>query len=127
MTCLAQDSGGARRQIARDSPALARTRCNPSLFAQAKGGERGAIGARSWITRRALAALRAFHPTLEPRDGVHVRRRVHAFGLIARDVDELGLAFRLVEVERAIGGVGDALVALADGESNAAARRRDLD
>src|SRR5947209_9470302 len=42
-------------------------------------------------------ALRALHPILHPRVGFDAGRRVHAFGGVALDVDELGLLRLLVE------------------------------
>src|SRR5262245_10838621 len=72
-------------------------------------------------------AFGALHSALQPGLGVDVRGRVHAFGRIAYDVNDLGPTLGLVEAVGAIGDVRDALVALADRQANRGARRLEFE
>src|SRR3954451_18823056 len=71
---------------------------------------------------RALIALRAFHPILDPVVGGDAGRRVHALGREAHDVDHFRLVLLLVEAVGPVRGLLDALVAVAEREFDRAAR-----
>src|SRR4051812_11025326 len=72
---------------------------------------------------RALIALRAFHPILDPLVGGDAGRRVHALGREAHDVDHFRLVLLLVEAVGPVCGLLDTLVAVAEREFDRAARR----
>src|SRR3569833_4477542 len=65
-------------------------------------------------TAKRLVALRALHAFADPLLGVDAYGRVHALGRIAHDVIDLRLLGLLVEAIGAVGGLGDALVAVAE-------------
>ena len=66
-------------------------------------------------------------PALIHSSAVLSGRRVHALGRIAHDVDDFGLVLLLVEAVGAVGGVLDALVAVAERHLHRAARAVVLD
>src|SRR3954471_3587787 len=68
------------------------------------------------LAHPARSALRALHAVLDPVVGIDAGRRVHAFGGETHDVDDFRRVLLLVEAIGAIGRLGDALMAVADGE-----------
>src|SRR6195256_33101 len=66
----------------------------------------------STAKQSALIALRALHPILDPLVGGDARRRVHALGRKAHDVDDFRLALLLVEAVGPVCGLLDSLMAV---------------
>src|SRR5690348_12968976 len=76
---------------------------------------------------RGLIALRALHAVGDQLVRVDAFRRLHAFRRISYDVDDLRLLLLLVESVGAVGGLGDALMAVAARKLDVAGRPLELD
>src|SRR6185437_8687763 len=87
------------------SPPLARARVGR--------GARGLAATFTLPCPRSIA-FRALHALGDPLLGLDARRRIHAFGRIAHDVGDLRLLRLLVVVIGAVGGLADALMAVAE-------------
>src|SRR5262249_42683316 len=70
-----------------------------------------------------VALCAGLHPVLDPVLRGLVGRRIHAFGGIADDVDDLRRVLLLVELVGAVGRLLDALMAVAERELDLAVRR----
>src|SRR6516225_3436293 len=72
-------------------------------------------------------ALGALHTFLDPLIRVHADRRVHAFGRIAHNFDDLRFPALLVEAIGTVRRLGDALVAITERHLHVAGRTFEFD